>query len=613
MKINNKILIYFLVIFLVCLILFFKPVTSGKPLGLDALGHLSKVSYLQQFPFADWDMSWYSGSPFLKMYSPLIYYLEAFFPAIIAMDIISFLSIFLCAIGIFLLVNFYTKNQYISFLSSLSFFTVLSLSYYYICVGNHPWVSALWTIPFSLYFLELSLKNNKKKYFVAFVILFAVGILIHVAVGFLIGLIMAIRIFDDGFTKNNLKKFLFYGGTSVLISSFWFFPFLAYRSNFLTGGLLVPPTPEQLFGFNNYITWGSYSAGIGILAFLFIFSLLFFNRYYKDKNAKFLLIVILILGIILFGGLFTLYPYGVEPVRFILPFSIFLAIFVGAAFSKVNKKVYIILTLLILAGLIWNFSVVNYNFERFSYNTPDSRYGVFQNIMQDESFPIKNEFSNYRFGDVKYVFGENLNYFYPSVSQTFGYQDAGMLNPPRFYDMKWNIWASKNVNDSIYWLDAFGIKYFVVNEPEADDEPGTISKFANDSRFKIVMNYSDGFNFILFKYKDAKKILSLVDSVNSTKEKNCSVERNNPDKVVVTFDNYDQDDVVIFKEFYHDSWKAKDFNSGEDLPIQKTDTGMMYVHPVSDGVVFYQTKKIVEIFGILFSILGIIILILIRI
>jgi uncharacterized membrane protein len=57
-----------ILIVFITLIMFYKPLFSNLPLGLDGIGHLSKVSYIQQFGFVNWDMSWYSGSLFLKMY-----------------------------------------------------------------------------------------------------------------------------------------------------------------------------------------------------------------------------------------------------------------------------------------------------------------------------------------------------------------------------------------------------------------------------------------------------------------------------------------------------------------------------------------------------------------
>ena len=271
--------LYLIIIGLACLILFYKPLFSGQPLGLDTLGHLSKVSYIHQYPFANWDMSWYSGTLFLKLYSPLFYYIAAVFPSpILAGNFISFLSILLSSIGIYLLVRYKTKNERVSLLSGLSYLTVLSISYYWISTGNLPYFFALWAIPFSLYFLEKSIIEKKKVYFVVYSIIFAIGILTHIVIGFLIGVLMILRFLFEGFNLANIKRIVLYGLLPVLISSFWFIPFLFYSSS--AGGYEgYIPTLIQLFGFKDNIAWGLQAGGVGILAYLFVFSLLFLKKY----------------------------------------------------------------------------------------------------------------------------------------------------------------------------------------------------------------------------------------------------------------------------------------------------------------------------------------------
>ncbi len=610
----RKNILSIVIICIVCLVLFYKPISSGQPLGLDALGHLSKVSYLKAYTFAAWDMSWYSGTLFLKLYAPLFYYLAAIFPnTIFAVNFLSFLSILLCSLGIYFFVKYKThNNQRVSILSSLSFLTVLSISFYYVVVGNHPWVASLWALPFSLYFLERHLRENKKKDFVIFSLIFATGILLHILVGFLIGILMIIRIVVEGANNiSNIKRIISYGIIPVLISSFWLFPFLTHGSNFLGGYMGQLPDIGQIFGFNNDVTWGNYSSGIGILFYLFIFSLIFLKKYYKEKRDLFLPISIAVVGFVFFGGLLWYYPYGVEPVRFILPFSILLSIFVGVVFDRIkilNNNIVVSTVFLILAfGLILNFFVIDDNYERFAYYKSDSRYGIFQDIIKN-GLPIEDKFNNYRFGTSKFVFGENINYFYPRVSQTFGYQDAGMLNAPRYYDMRWHIWFSDDIDGAVYWLDWFAIKYF---ESENSD---SIGKFENDARFRKVMTYSKEYNFTLFEYTEAKHIIALVDYLNDSsigKEKEFSWERTNPDEAIIKYDIVDENDMVLFKEFYHRSWKAKDLVSGTELNITKVGPGFMGVYPKhnSKGVIFYQTKTIEELLGILLTFLGIIALI----
>ena len=613
----KKNIIYLAIICIIGLTLFYKPLFGEQPLGLDTLGHLSKVSYLKLYPFANWDMSWYSGTLFLKLYPPLFYYLTAIFPnTFFAANLLSFFSIILTSLGIYFLVRYKTKDERVSLICGLGYLTTLSISYYWISTGNLPYFFALWTIPFSLFFLEKSIIEKQKKYFVSYSLVFTIGILTHVVVGFLIGLFMIVRFLFEGLSINNLRKLFIYGIIPVLLASFWFIPFLFYSDSSSGGYEGYVPKLIQLFGFGDNIAWGLQAGGIGVISFLFMFSLLFLKKYYKDKTIIPYLIFIFILGFLSLGGLGNHYPLGVDPVRFVLPLSIMLSSFLGLVIYKTklhnNKYLFIGLFILLIIGLIWNLQVINKNFDRFSYYKEDSRYKIFQNIISQENFPLKNEFDNYRFGTSKFIFGENLNYFMPNIPQTFGYQDAGMLNAPRYYDMRWHIWLSDEIKGGVYWLDWFGIKYF-----EAENKD-FIDKFKNDSRFKIVMNYSNGYDFTLFEYLEAKQIISLVDYVNDSsfgQEKEFMWERENPDRVIVKYDYIDENDVVLFKEFYHKSWKAKDIDSGNKLHIEKVGPGFMDVRPFpnSKGVVFYQTKTSEEIFGIILTILGIIILIRIKV
>lgn len=517
------------------------------------------------------------------------------------------------SLGIYFFIRYKTSNEKIAFFCGLGYLTTLSISYYWISTGNLPYFFALWTIPFALFFLEKSIAEKKKKDFILFSLIFTMGILTHIVVGFLIGLFMIIRFLFEGFNLINLRKIFLYGIVPVLLASFWFVPFLFYSAS--SGGYEgYIPKIIQLFGFKDNLAWGLQAGGIGLLAFLFIFSLLFIKKYLKDKIILPYIIFVFILGFFSLGGLGSHYPLGVDPVRFVLPLSITLSLFFGLFIHKTklfnNRFWFICFLAILIFGIIWNLQIVNKNFERFSYYKEDSRYQIFQNIISQENFPLKNKFENYRFGTSKFIFGENLNYFLPNVPQTFGYQDAGMLNAPKYYDMKWAIWLSDNISGAVYWLDWFGIKYF---ESENKD---FVEKFKNDSRFKIVINYSRGYDFTLFEYLDAKQIISLVDYVNDSsfgREKAFSWKRDNPDKIIIQYDSVDINDVILFKEFYHKSWKAKELSSGEELEIKRVGPGFMAVYPHrnSKGIVFYQTKTPEEIFGLMFSILGVIGLILI--
>jgi len=602
-----------ILIILLVLLLFYKPLFSNQPLGLDGIGHLSKVSYLQQFPFANWDMSWYSGTLFLKMYSPLFYYVVSLFQNIFfASNLFCFLSLLFIVLGIYFVVEYLTKDKRISLISSIGFLTVLSISYYWIATANFPYFTALWTIPFSLYFLERSIREKSNKYFIFYSIIFFIAIITHIVVGFLIGIFMIIRFLFEGFNFKNIKKMFFYGVVPVLISAFWFIPFLFFSNSSMQYRGYVPGI-LSVFGFGN-CCWGLKAGGIGILLFLFLL-IIFISFFKKDKiqkDAKYCLTILGVLGFLLFGGLLKYYPFGVDPVRFILPFSIILAVSFGLLIKQKkflkNRLFMIIIICLLFLGLVWNLSIINQNFEKFSYYGEGSRYLIIKEVIDDERFPLKNEFINYRFGTSRYVFGETINYFMPYVQHNFGYQDTGMLNLDSHNNLLSVVWNSNDLNQSIYYLDWFGIKYF---EGTSED---SLEKFENDTRFKLVGNFfPTGYYFKLYEYLDAKPIISLVDYLEGNKTgtvKEFSFERQSPDKIIINYIEVDNNDVVLFKEFYHKNWKAKSLSSGEKLDVKEVGPGFMAVYPEDNsiGVIFYYKKNFIEYFSIFLSFLGIIFL-----
>ena len=425
---------------------------------------------------------------------------------------------------------------------------------------------------------------------------------------------MILRFLFEGLSIINLKKILLYGLVPVLLSSFWFIPFLAYSIS-SEGYEGYAPSIKFLFGFDK-CCWGLQAGGIGVLFFLFIPILLtfLFKGLWKKQVLMFFLFALFIFGFLLFGGLGNHYPFGVDPVRFILPFSILLIVFIGLMLDEIklfkNKFLVVLLFMTLIFGIIWNFNIINKNFNEYSYYGEGSRYKIIQEVINNPNFPIHKEFTNYRFGTSRYVFGETINYFMPQVSHNFGYQDAGMLNQNIHKDFLKTIYESGDINKSVYYFDWFGIKYF---EGTSSD---SIEKFKKDERFRIVGNFFPvGYHFTLFEYLEAKQIISLVDWANDSsfgKEKEFNWERNNPDKIIVRYDSIDNNDVVLFKEFYHKTWKAKDLESGEKIEINKNSIGFMYVNPPidSNGIIFYQSKTFEEYFGIILSLIGIVILIL---
>ncbi len=619
MKKEVKILIGFisciLLIILVSLILYWNPLFSNKPLGLDALGHISKISYLKEFGLrTNWDLAWYNGAPFLAYYSPLYYQVSYFFSNIIfGANFLQFLSIFLTSIGIFFLINYYSRSKIYSLIFSLFFLSILCTSYYFISVGNSPYVFGIFTIPFTLLFLEKSLESKKYNLLI-YSVFFVLAYLTHIFMAVALFLLVALRIFINYYlNKKNFKSFIkescIFLGIPMLISAFWFLPFLSKSESFVGDGIGYIPLPFHLFGFGKYTIWGLAPGEIGILFGLFLISLFFIKKYFKDRNEKiiFLTISSVLFLLLLEGILGKFYPTGVGAIRFIIPFSILACVFSGVILSKRfsnNKKIILLLIGLLFIAIVLNYNVVNKNYEKYSYNSQYDRYGLFDSVYSLETFPLQNDFSNFRFGTSRYIFSETLNYKFPWQSQTWGYFDQGMLYPKELENFKKFVWASEDLNQTINYLDIYGIKYFEIGGQNLNFD----DKFNKSEKFSLVMdkNFAD-YPFKIYEYIDAKPIISVIFENESYEDyQKYDVIRDNPDKIILNY-NFSGKEQILFKESFHNSWKAKN-KEGEKIGIEKTEEGFIILKPSKNinQVSIYQTKTNIQKLGILLSLIGII-------
>jgi len=642
-----------IMILFISLILYFNPLFSNKPLGLDTIGHLSKISYIKEFPFANWDMNWYAGSPFLKFYSPLFYYIGALFPNVFfGANLLCFLSITFTSIGIFFLVFHFSKKYNCALLSSLLFLTVLNTSYYFVSVGNLPFVFAIWTMPFSLLFLEKSFEN--RKFFVLFSLMLFLAIFSHIFIGLCVIFVSGLRLilfYGVSIRKilRGIKLAFIFLLPGIFLSAFWLVPFLTHSSSFVGDSIGYIPSIKHLFGFGNYIIWGKGAGEIGIsfALFLIVFLIAAYKKIiFKEKYILSLLVSCIALFLLLKGILGGYYPSGIGAIRFILPFSIMITIFIGAipSFLNVKKIFWIALFFLVFLGLFLNYKMINSNYGGYSYGGENSRAGFMNALVKNEKFPLKNEFDNFRFGTTRYIFSETLNFFLPKKSQTFGYYDQGMLYPEIIYLMRDKVWGSNDTNSTLYFLDWFGIKYFEIGGQDLKFK----NKFDKSKTFENILSLHMGdYPFTIYEYKEATPIISVIktnvksfDSFgikdieeaaglnlntkkfipivskrnisiqNNYSELNFGFERKNPDTLKVKIEKMEGGAVVLFKEFYHDSWAAKELPSNKQLEVFKTGTNFMLVIPEENAeeIVFYQRKTLPDYLGIVLTIAGLILI-----
>jgi hypothetical protein len=597
-----------LIILIVGIILFYPVLNTNHPVGLDSLGHLSKIKYMQTFQGASWNYAWYSGGPLLQYYPPLFYYLlNLFNDLFFGSAILCFLSIVMATLGIFFLINYYIKNNLNSLISSLYFFTVLATSYYFIAVGNYPFIFSLWTIPISMLLLEYSF--SKPKYSLLLALLIAISILSHIFTGICVIFILSFRIL---FINSNIyNKFMYlvkFVIPGILISSFWLIPFLLKSSSYIAKEMNYIPSFLSLLGVNETFRWGHYGGSIGILFSLFLCILFVYTYKFKHLRKNNLLNFLITAGIItlflLCGGLGKFYPAGIEPARFIFLLVVLICISLGLMLSKFNylKYLKIILICVLIFGLVWGYQSIRENTYNYSHEYWDSNFGLFWDNFENNNSYMVDYFNNYRFAARGYS-AKAMNFFYPGQSQISGYYDQGIVFQNYTFSFIDTVWGSSDLNLTIYYLDWFGVNYIEVTNGSLAD-----NKFASSSSLFKKVNSIDFFDSTknIYEYLDKRPIISYI---NEEKELNYSFERDTPDNIKVYF-NWSENGKIIFKEFYHSSWKARDIDSKNDISIAIIGPGMMLVIPKnnSKGIELYQSYTNYNYIGWLLSLIGLLLL-----
>ena len=524
------------------------------------------------------------------------------------------MSVLFCSLGIFLLLNFYTKKILISLFSALLFLSISATSYYYLSAGNHPYLFALFTIPLTIFFLEKSFLNKNYSYF--YLLLFCIGLLAHIFIALCLLILVFLRLLlEYKLTKNIISKGFLFMGFPLIVCSFWLLPFLTKSSSFL-GDESFMPTLAQLIGITPKLALGMGGATIGIAFFLFIFCLLFFNFLKRNKIWIFLFSSSVLFFALFMGILGKYYPTGIGAIRFVVPFSILMCIFIGFTLSNIKlRKFWIIAIFLLVGGLIINQNLISVNYERYSHASEDERLGVYSDSLRVSDFPVKNEITNSRFGSRNAVFSQSLALLFPKVSQTGGYYDQGILYPEILSAMYDAVWSDSPINNTLVYLDNFAIKYFELSKVYI----GYSEKFENDN-FTLVYekNFSEA-PFKIYEYKNFKPLISVLyydnlsGDVISLNPLESSILRESPDEIRVNY-NFTGKEAILVKEFYYPSWKAKDIDSGKSIAIAKNRYNFMLIVPENSAqrVLIYQSRTLSDNLGLIISFIGIILFILLN-
>lgn len=495
---------------------FFIGVRIGVPRGIDLYGHMSKVYFiLNNFPHVRWNNLWYFGTPFLRWYAPLPYYLVSlatvFFGSIdTSITFISLSCFCLTLIGIYMFMFELTDTHLISLIISL--LTAAAPGFWnHIYYGLIPRTIATTVLPFSLYFSLKLIKNienkrrSERKFFVVLILFISFSLLGHLLVGVasLISCSLFMFFYMGGLRRKivNTAKIFF---LPIILSSFFYIPFMNKPYSHFFGYV-----PHQIY---HPITFflpltKSFSPlsplSMPFLVILFLFSL-YKKRLFKINKLNFnVLLVLIILNIFLFINALIYYipnfPWYINGVTgpwvSIYFSSIFLPLIIGillkeniSTFQAHSNKLLLILILIILGLSLVSFPFQR-NFEPTSYPT--------QRLLK-----IDDDNWTHRLGTDTDSVSIWFNYYY-TVPQSRGYYAQGLVYPDWIFWFENAIWKFEdNFNETKYLLDWFAIKWFVVTFPHCN-----IQKFMDKPNFYRIIAADENMDVYEFIYKDATPLL----------------------------------------------------------------------------------------------------------
>lgn len=214
------------------------------PLDLVAVGgdtrtHVYKAYVLteqiKQLPpalWGSWDWNWYCGYPFLKLYSPMSYYVFAFFSLMLncSIEYVVYLMILasfpLSALSMYLLTKHLTKNILVSIVASSTYtYVPFHIANSTIC-GNPASILAFVFIPLVLLFAEKFTETPKAHYMILSSLFLTLVILSNHAYGASCTVVFVAWLF---FRKKVFQAFVLTSVT-VLLSAFFLFPLVFFSS-----------------------------------------------------------------------------------------------------------------------------------------------------------------------------------------------------------------------------------------------------------------------------------------------------------------------------------------------------------------------------------------------
>ncbi len=565
------------------------PALSQPAPGLDAPMHLSKISRLWTFfpSLPSWFPWWYCGIPLLKTYPPLMYVANTFAITLLnwepwlALGVIDTISFVLtgCFIHLFLRkIGLHELACLSSSILYLSSFQTLSGRFGY---GHYTHTFAMLFFVLGVY---LAAKTHSSKcYEICLASIFCLLVLSHlyVAISF-VGLIFTYYVgtfFARAIDARNEQNLIFpfsrslFGGTiGVLLSGFWFIPYLVEGGSgaaaFMGSAMAYVHPLQSLFLFDSQNIWlQSYYLGILLIGFgalgLFIslYRRVFWGIIFTSWTFFFLLMSIqpyFLQGLSL--GYPARYPFFVS-----FPMSLLSGIALdylfrkfSSLFSKLSLKILFrsVFVLLLVSYAVYVDPIVVKGYE--SENRVAKELNLY--LGEYERLASISTFS--------YTFNVMSNRF-----QIDGGYIEGNINM-KLYRKYWSeIYSGDYVEATINILKKINARLVLFH---GQISPEVERKFVPPN-FSVILKEPP---ITVFELNRTLFPLNFVEVISGNGE-NVSLSYTNPDILEFKLKNCSGNTELIVKMNYHEGWTA--YCNEEVVPLVRNDDGFMKVLIPFDG------------------------------
>lgn len=501
----------------------------GFPKGIDPYSHMTKIKYiLQFFPYHDWQYHWAAGTPLLLWYAPLFYYFSSLLVKLGlttiegSLIIVAGIALLCIGVGVHQFVYTVTRDIFPSLTAALLALTSPAIWNWFLGAGLYPRFFGLGFLALSVWWVARFMQDaehpqgkNVRVSFILAILFLSLSLQAHLLTGHLaIATALLIAFFGSTKIVSRISRPFFIGMVTVLLTAYFYLPFLLSKSTSRFMGHEMPYQPAPLVDFFNPLgnIEGANSLSPLLLPLLVLLLVLLLIKRHLPKCSleKGVVLALLIMTLLpmayaivgYFGFPSHLYIDGLIPPNALALAALFASMLCGVLSGILSKEMGRGAKLIFLGALLFMICLSSITqIPLLKYHTVDESDPGSEESLTSKYFILDTEDKHYRFAIPNATQAIWFNYRY-EVPQSRDYIGYGILIPD------WRFWFDKaiwdwtdNLEETDFLLNWFAIKWISI-------DPLRASKYeAQPSKFPLLVSVeSPQLRLREFEYREADPI-----------------------------------------------------------------------------------------------------------